>query len=202
MSRSPHDREMRPLRHGVIVSLLVAFLAVFLMSGPPGSALADQEDGRLEILFGRLAVTADAAEARSLEAAIWQIWLEPRDAKLEAVMARGIAAMNGGRLGAALAFFDRVTREAPNFAEGWNKRATVRYLMKDFDASVRDIARTLALEPRHFGALSGLGLINMALERPQAALRAFEEVLKIHPNAAGARTHVRRLRDILRGDET
>lgn len=193
---------MRPLRHWVILTLLAAFLAVLLAGGPPGSALADQEDGRLDILFGRLAVTADAAEARALEAAIWRIWLEPGDAKLEAVMARGIAAMNGGRLGAALAFFDRVTREAPGFAEGWNKRATVRYLMRDFDGSVRDIARTLALEPRHFGALSGLGLINMALERPAAALRAFEEVLKIHPNAAGARTHAKRLRAILEGDET
>ena len=191
---------MRPLRHWVIAGLLAAFLAVFLMSGPPGSALADQEDRRLDILFGRLAVTADAVEARSLEAAIWQIWLEPGDAKLEPVMARGIAAMNGGRLGAALAFFDRVTREAPGFAEGWNKRATVRYLMKDFDGSVRDIARTLELEPRHFGALSGLGLINMALERPEAALRAFEEVLMIHPNAAGARAHVKRLRAVLKGD--
>lgn len=189
---------MRPLRYWVISGLL----AVFLTSGPPGSAHADQEDGRLEILFGRLAVTADAAEARSLEASIWRIWLEPGDAKLEAVMARGIAAMNDGRLGAALASFDRVTREAPGFAEGWNKRATVHYLMQDFDASVRDIARTLELEPRHFGALSGLGLINMALERPDAALRAFEQVLKIHPNSSGARTHVKRLRDILKGDET
>ena len=188
------------LQHWVVSGLLAVFLAVFLMSGPPGPALADQEDGRLEILFGRLAVTEDTAEARSLEAAIWRIWLEPKDAKLEAVMARGIAAMNGGRFGTALAFFDRVTREAPGFAEGWNKRATVHYLMKNFDASVRDIARTLALEPRHFGALSGLGLINMALDRPEAALRAFEEVLKIHPNAAGARAHVQRLRDILRGD--
>ena len=112
---------MRPLRHWVISGLLAVFLAI----GPPGSAHADQEDGRLKILFDRLAVTADAVEARSLEAAIWRIWLEPGDAKLEAVMARGIAAMNGGRLGAALAFFDRVTREAPGFAEGWNKRATV-----------------------------------------------------------------------------
>ncbi len=198
MIRSPHDREMRPLRHWVISGLLAVFLAV----GPPGSAHADQEDGRLKILFDRLAVTADAAEARSLEAAIWRIWLEPGDAKLEAVMAQGIAAMNGGRLGAALAFFDRVTREAPGFAEGWNKRATVHYLMNDFDASVRDIVRTLALEPRHFGALSGLGLINMALERPDAALRAFEQVLEIHPNSAGARAHARRLRDILKGDET
>lgn len=183
-----------------MVSLLAVFLAMFLMSGPPGSALADQQDSRLDILFGRLAVTADAVEARSPEAAIWQIWLEPKDTKLEAVMARGIAAMNGRRLGAALAFFDRVTREAPGFAEGWNKRATVHYLMKDFDASVRDIARTLELEPRHFGALSGLGLINMALERPEAALRAFEQVLMIHPNSAGARTHVKRLRGILKGD--
>ena len=74
--------------------------------------------------------------------------------------------------------------------------------MNDFDASVRDIARTLELEPRHFGALSGLGLINMALERPDAALRAFEQVLEIHPNSAGARAHVKRLRDILKGDET
>ena len=198
MSRSPHNRVMCPLRHWAILSLL----AVLLTSGSSSLAHADQEDGRLKILFDRLAVTADAVEARSLEASIWRIWLEPKDAKLEAVMAGGIAAMNSGQLGAALAFFDQVTREAPGFAEGWNKRATVHYLMKDFDASVRDIARTLELEPRHFGALSGFGLINLALERPDAALRAFEQVLKIHPNSAGARTHVKRLRDILKGDET
>ncbi len=115
-------------------------------------------------------------------------------------MLQGIQAMAVRNLSFALESFDRVTKLAPDFAEGWNKRATVYYLMDDLEESVQDIQRTLTLEPRHFGALSGMGLIFMQLGDDEGALRAYEEVIKIHPNAPGAQHHIRALRSKLYGD--
>jgi tetratricopeptide (TPR) repeat protein len=82
---------------------------------------------------------------------------------------------------AALAIFDRIVAAAPDFAEGWNKRATVHWLLGDHGASLRDIGRTLALEPRHFGALSGLAMIHQAHGRVFEALDALEKIARIHP---------------------
>jgi tetratricopeptide (TPR) repeat protein len=90
--------------------------------------------------------------------------------------------------------FDELVRRAPDFAEGWNKRATLHFVAGDYRASVEDIRRTLALEPRHFGALSGLGLIYLAVDRPKAAARSFEAALAIHPHLSGARAQVEMLK--------
>ncbi len=84
-------------------------------------------------------------------------------------------------------------------AEGWNKRATVHYLMASHQESLGDIERTLALEPRHFGALSGRGLVNLALGREEAALQAFEAALQIYPHLPGAKSHIKALREKLKG---
>ena len=92
--------------------------------------------------------------------------------------------------------------EQPEFAEAWNKRATVLYLMGDYQRSVADVEQTLALEPRHFGALAGLGLINLALDREVAALRAFEAALNIHPQQPGLRAKIKELRTRLGGKPT
>jgi tetratricopeptide (TPR) repeat protein len=78
----------------------------------------------------------------------------------------------------------------PNFAEGWNKRATVYYMMGDFDASVADIQKTLTLEPRHFGALSGLGLIYDALDKPAAAVKVWQKALEINPHMQSIRHRI------------
>jgi Flp pilus assembly protein TadD len=99
--------------------------------------------------------------------------------------------MAEGEFKLAADWFGKVIQLAPDFAEGWNKRATAHYLADDLDASVRDIQKTLALEPRHFGALSGLGLIFMQRGDLAGALAAFEQVLVVHPNSAQARVHVR-----------
>ena len=93
-----------------------------------------------------------------------------------------LLAMNSGKLDAALALFDELVGLKPNFAEGWNKRAMVFYLMTSYGASMRDIARSLELEPRHFGALSGLGLINQAIGRPEVAIMAFEKASENYPH--------------------
>jgi tetratricopeptide (TPR) repeat protein len=88
----------------------------------------------------------------------------------------------------------------PSFAEGWNKRATVYYLMGDFKASVGDIEHTLELEPRHFGALSGLGLIYMNMGKDQAALRAFRKTLEINPHLPAIRERADELAKKLKGE--
>ena len=98
--------------------------------------------------------------------------------------------MGEGRNEEALSAFTRATEAQSDFAEAWNKRATVNYLLGRFQDSVLDIQKTLSLEPRHFGALSGLGLINLAMGHDREALKAFEAALKIHPFMPGAKTHI------------
>ena len=118
-------------------------------------------------------------------------------------MEQGVLAMARADYASALRTFDRMVEQAPDFAEGWNKRATVHYLMGNWRASVRDIQHTLALEPRHFGALFGLGLIYEALDQPEAALRSFEATLRPEPpfRRAPARS-IEQLRQALRGAPT
>ena len=164
-----------------------------------GGAVADQTDGRLNDLFEVLAEAQHLDDATRAADRIWRIWIEHPDADVSDWMRRGMGAMNDGDLAAANEAFERVVRLAPDFAEGWNKRATVRYFRGDFDGSVSDIQRTLALEPRHFGALSGLGLIYIALEQPEGAAKALEAALEIFPLMPGGRERFEALKDQLKG---
>ena len=175
--------------------LLAAALAV------PSMSASDQTDPRLGELFVELAGERDPEQILTAETAIWQIWLDGGEPSLNEGMARGVLAMNTNRLDDAVERFTELIHAAPDFAEAWNKRATVYYLMERYEDSVRDIERTLALEPRHFGAISGMGLIFLQLGDEVGALDAFEKVLEIHPHARGARFHVERLRERLRGKQ-
>ncbi len=174
--------------------VITVFVMATLISSVPAPVAADQSDERLKGLFERLKATPDPLEAQRIESEIWQIWIDCGQEDMNAVMEQGIRAMNMGQLKEAIAIFDRVVTELPDFAEGWNKRATVHYLNGDYSASVVDIERTLELEPRHFGAISGMGLIFMARGDEAGALQAFKAVLKIHPHARGAQFHVEELR--------
>jgi tetratricopeptide (TPR) repeat protein len=177
-------------------------LALLLALTGATLARADQSDWRLPDLFQRLHQTSLEGEAERLQGTIWQLWMRSENEDSNLLMRLGVNAMNGGDYPAALRAFDRMVEDDPNFAEGWNKRATVRYLMGDFGGSVADIERTLALEPRHFGALSGLGMINMELNDHKGALRAFEAALKINPHLRGARQHLEELKKKLLGSPT
>ena len=127
---------------------------------------------------------------------IWEIWTESENAKVNRAMLIGIASMHAGQLGTALNKFNEVIQLAPDFAEGWNKRATIFYLMKKFDRSVNDIVQTLKLEPRHFGALSGLGLINQAIGQNKAAIKAFEHALDLNPHLPGLKEKVTKMKKL------
>ncbi len=159
-----------------------------------GPAAADQGDPRLAALFAHLKAAPDARAAQEVEASIWQIWVQSDDEVIGMLMAQGLAAMARRDLRAALGKFDQIVKIAPGFAEGWNKRATVHYLLGDFPGSLHDIARTLSLEPRHFGALSGRGLVLLELEDMKLALESFEAALEVHPNLSGARHNAEALR--------
>jgi len=179
-----------------------AVLVGYLVAGSGQPAAADQQDPRLDGLFERLQGTPSAAEARVVEQQIWRLWLESEDAAIDRLMRQGVVAMRDQNYDAALRVFDRLVVQAPGFAEGWNKRATVHYLMGEWRASVLDIQRTLELEPRHFGALFGLGLIYDALEQPAAALRSFEATLDLNPHSESTLQRVQELRRQLQGRPT
>jgi len=159
------------------LTIVLLFLGTLIM--------ADQNDPRLEVLFKNLKTSVSVQKASSIEIQIWKIWMEHRNPKAQSSMFLGIAAMNNQQFGKALGHFSLLTEIEPDFAEGWNKRATVFYLMGRFNESEEDILRTLKLEPRHFGALSGQGLIRMALEDWSGAITVLETGLRIHPHMPG-----------------
>lgn len=159
----------------------LAFALVVLL-GVPEQVRADQTDPRLDGLFEKLRIAEVFSIAHATEQQIWIIWHEPPDIpEVSEIMEDGLQAMRESRLDDALMAFDVAVQKAPQFAEAWNKRATIYYLLGDYTRSIADVRQTLALEPRHFGALSGLGLINLKLDRKAEALEAFEAALAIHP---------------------
>ncbi len=156
--------------------------------------MADQTDQRLADLFSRLQTTDDANDANVAASLIWTIWHQSDDDRINELMRQGLAQMSTRQYTDAVATFSEMIDLDARFAEAWNKRATVHYLMGDYGASVKDIDRTLELEPRHFGALSGLGLIMVAMENEEAAIAAFEATLAVNPFAAGAEQNLQALR--------
>ncbi len=185
--------------HILGLALRAAALAAVLVLGAAfWSARATQDDPRLEDLFKELQAAKNPMDARLFEDAIWRVWLQTGDRELDRLMREGTVAMNTGRTEIARARYDEVIRRAPDYAEGWNKRATLHFLLRDYDASITDIDRTLALEPRHFGALAGLGQIRDALEQPDRALDAYERALAVNPHLILARERVRQLQDFFR----
>ncbi|MBM3560454.1 MAG: hypothetical protein FJX53_11380 [Alphaproteobacteria bacterium] len=162
-------------------------------------AAADQNDPRLDGLFESLHLPGSAERARQIEMQIWSIWMEADDPQWEALMQRGLAAMHARDLPAALAIYTDLVQRAPGFAEAWNKRATVYFLMGEIKASLADVERTLALEPRHFGALAGAGQINLQRGLLRGAYLAFHRALEINPHLKGPQMFIEMLRDEVEG---
>ena len=161
-----------------IVNLLMALL----LACSATIATADQTDKRLDALFARLKGTKTPDVARSVTFEIWSIWLHSGDRLSDELMRRGVTAMRAGRHNLALNQFELLVKHEPKFAEGWNKRATVLYVMGKFQSSIEDIKRVLVLEPRHFGALSGLGMCYEALGEEEAARDAYKLALNANPH--------------------
>ena len=164
-------------------TLLSALALVAALAAVP--ATAAQDDPRLDPHFERLLATPDPAEAMVVESFIWSIWMEANDDRLNQLMMLGARDMQVGDLDAAIDHFSTVIEVAPRFAEGWNKRATALYMSGRHDESIADCMAVLALEPRHFGALSGLGLIHEARGDKAAALEWYRKALAQNPHMPG-----------------
>jgi tetratricopeptide (TPR) repeat protein len=174
-----------------------AFAVVTMLNGV--CARAAQDDPRLDALFDKLKMASSETEATAAEVQIWRIWAEHKNPEIARLMRDGIAALGEDEQELALDDFNAVVKHDRSFAEGWNKRATVEFVMGNFNASIADVERTLALEPRHFGALSGLGQIYLALDRKELALKAFRAALAINPYLPGVRQKIEELEKAVKG---
>ena len=129
----------------------------------------------------------DPALVAQAEATLWRIWCAAGDPDLDALMAEGVRALEQNRLPEAEAAFTRLIERAPSFAEGWNKRATIRYVAQYYGCAIADCIETLARNPNHFGALSGQGLCHLALGEHREAAALFRRALAVHPRLVSAR---------------
>ena len=141
---------------------------------------ADRTRG-LDFLFGALKVAPDEASAKNVEARIWALWSHTPSDTTALLMTRAKAAMDAQQLDVALKLLDAVIKLHPDYVEGWNRRATLYYLRNDYTHSIEDIEQVLAREPRHFGALTGLGMIMQDIGDDKRALDAFRKALAIDP---------------------
>ncbi|MFT6302422.1 MAG: tetratricopeptide (TPR) repeat protein [Granulosicoccus sp.] len=155
---------------------------------------ADQTAEELPALFAQLLNETDSESSTALEGQIWQHWLSAPDKNSANLLSQISNAMGVRRFEIALRLSNQLVDSYPDFAEAWNKRATIHYLMRNYAMSVADIRETVRLEPRHFGAISGLGMIFLQENNIPAALQAFEQVLKISPASSNAKRSVERVR--------
>ena len=178
-----------------MISRLAPILAISLAS----SLLhADQTDNRLDALFATLQETQNVRTIQITENQIWEIWLQHANADVQQLILVGTQRMNAQRYAEAMVAFNRLTESFPDYAEGWNKRATLNYMLGNLDASVSDIEKTLELEPRHFGALSGLGMVFIQRKELSKAKRAFEDLIEVHPNSPNAKQNLELVEERLR----
>lgn len=133
----------------------------------------------------------DDAVREYAERGLWAIWSRSGDAEIDRLMARGIDQMQQGDNRAAIATFSEVVKKKPDFAEGWNKRATVYYVVGDYRRSIADCGQVLKRNPHHFGALSGLGQIYYRMDEYEKSIGWFRKALEVNPNMAGVELNLK-----------
>ena len=151
---------------------------------------ADRTRG-LDFLFGALKAAPDEASAKHVEARIWALWMQTPSDTAALLMLRAKAAIDAQKVDVALKLLDAVIKLRPDYVEAWNRRATLYYLKNDYTHSLEDIRQVLIREPRHFGALAGLGMIMQDLGDDKRALDAFRKALAINP-------HLERVPDLVK----
>ena len=198
------------------LALLLVLAAAPAMAGPREDALAALADrGDVEARRRAAAALAEAgtmadapalqralrdpdARVRELaERALWEVWSRSGNEDIDHLLRAGIVEMQHGQLEASIDTFSEVIRRRPDFAEGWNKRATVYYLVGEYRKSAADCDEVLKRNPAHFGALSGYGMIWLRLDEPARALERFEQALAVNPNLDSVRETIEALRALL-----
>jgi tetratricopeptide (TPR) repeat protein len=179
---------------------LVIFAAPALAQGSadspvPAQKLTVQEtrEVALDRLFASLHKASGEQAAKAVEQKIWELWSRFDSPTAEVLLGQAVVAMGAAENAASLEILDRVVASYPTYAEAWNKRATLHFALGNYEASLRDIDKVLDLEPRHFGALAGRGMIYQRQENWTAALNAYRDALSMNPNMTGVKNAVQEL---------
>jgi len=165
-------------------TLILAIAAVILpLVAAPPSALADPyvDNAVIDELFNELADSRNEVDANEISTRIWLEWFSPNDSKLSTRMSVVTNFLGEGNMESSLHELNGIVEEYPDYAEGWNQRATLLFRMGRYDESLADIDKTLAIEPRHYGAMAGRVLILLKQDRELEALRQMRAALAIHP---------------------
>ena len=190
-------------------ALTAATLSPALAAEPSAAAIDRSADTKpaeikpenhLDELFSELKRERNEKAAERIAARIWEEWGHSDSASIDLMMLWSKNAMDGKKFDVALDFLDQVVTMSPTYAEGWNRRATVHFMMENYAKSMADISHTLQLEPRHFGALSGMGQIMKNAGHKQLALEAWQRVLDIYPMMRSAQNEVATLSEELAGE--
>ena len=161
----------------LISKIFLFFIIIFI------SFSYNAYSSKLDNLFIKLKQSDNTVLARNYENKIWKLWLNNGSSDASnSKMQKGVNLLNNGKLDQALTIFKDISKKEPNWAESYNKIATIKFLKGDYLGSINDIKKTLKLEPRHFGAISGLVQINIILKKYEEALINLEYVINIHPN--------------------
>ena len=170
------------------------FIVFFLFSS---LSYADQKDVRLNNLFDQLFLSNNNVEASMVLSKIWDIWSIAENQKTQIIFDDANQSMEKGKFDNAIDLFSKVIDESPDFAEGWNKRATVYFLTGDLNKSISDIEETLSLEPRHFGALDGLAEIYLLKDDLLGAAATYKRILEIMPSSKKSQERLKLINDLL-----
>lgn len=173
------------------LATLTAVAAIFLaapavgqeggLPQPPEKLPRVHRGQDIEFLFGALKAAPDAEAAKAVESRIWALWMVSPSDTANLLMSRVRTAVEAKNLDLAMTLLDSIITLRPDFVEAWNRRATINYMRKDLGGSLNDIQQILAREPRHFGALAGLGLIMQALGEDKRALEVYRKAIEINP---------------------
>lgn len=191
-----------------VIALALPLALLVACSGPAPEAPAETTEaaaGKGETenisqeLLDKLKETTSEQEAAVLEEEIWDAWLVSGSATVDTLMKRGLEYQQVDDLEGARDAFDRAIAILPDYAEAWNRRAGLFFNDGKFDEAVSDLETAIIHEPRHFGAWIGLAMIFESIERPDAALKAYEKALEIHPHAQAAVQGKKRLDRVVNG---
>ena len=160
--------------------------------------IADERKSELDKLFNDLKINNDSLSFKA-EQKIWKLWsTHPSDQKLTEMLSKGSDLVNNQKHDEAIIIFTKVIDLDPDWAEAWNKRATVLYLIGEYQGSQNDINKVLQLEDRHFGALAGQGLVNIQLKNYEKAMMSYEKAKKIYPTMKSPDIMIKQLEELIR----
>ena len=173
-------------------------ILVFILFIIPSVSMANDKDIRLDKLFYELK-NLNSKSTSEIEQQIWKIWsTHPSNKELTVKLEKGSSLVRVNEFSKAIEIFTEVIDKDPKWAEAWNKRATVLYLIGDYQASQNDINKVLSLEKRHFGALAGQGLVNIKLKNYEKAIKSYKQALEIHPYMKSPEIMIQQIEELIK----